>query len=388
MKRDGYQSLFRKLYLRIIAMKINGKDFRSVWYPDDRKDCICIIDQRRLPHFFETETLASVEDAERAIREMHLRGAPLIGIAAAYGMYFAALACEDFANLREAMLNAERFLNAARPTAVNLAWATDRVKNRILAEQSLEDAQNAALAEAEAIAREDAEQCRYIGVHGLSILKELSSERKDALNLLTHCNAGWLACMDYGTATAPIYLAQDAGIKLHVWVDETRPRNQGANLTAWELGQHGVPHTVITDNAGGLLMQRGMVDVVITGCDRAARNGDAANKIGTYLKALAARAHNIPFYVALPSTTFDWKLEQGVGHIEIEERDPDEIHYVWGLSDGAIKPARITPEDSPAANYGFDITPAELITGFITERGVCAASSESLKTLFPEKFIS
>lgn len=366
-------------------MKIDGQDFQSVWFPEGLNDQISIIDQRSLPHFFQTETLASVEEVELAIREMHLRGAPLIGIVAAYGMYFAALKAPAFDRLPSLLEAAEKKLNGARPTAVNLAWATRRMKNRILAEKTLHNACEAALNEANSIATEDAEQCRNIGMHGLDILKALYKNKGGVLNILTHCNAGWLACMDYGTATAPIYLAHDAGMPLHVWVDETRPRNQGANLTAWELGRHGVPHTVVADNAGALLMQRGLVDVVITGCDRAAVNGDAANKIGTHLKALAARAHGLPFYVALPSTTFDWDLERGVGQIEIEERSPDEIHFVWGLSQGQIVPVRITPEGSTAANFGFDITPAEYITGFITEKGFCPASREGVRSLFPEK---
>jgi methylthioribose-1-phosphate isomerase len=371
-------------------MKVSEKHYRTIWTSEGDRPTVRIIDQRYLPHRFVVEDIASVEEMAVAIKDMHLRGAGLIGAAAGYGMYLAALAAprtspEAFlASLRR---SGER-LKATRPTAVNLEWAVER---QLAAAQTAAGSGPAsriaaALDTARAIADEDAEFCRRIGEHGLPLIRQIA-ERKGAepVNILTHCNAGWLAFVDYGTATSPIYAAHDAGLRVHVWVDETRPRNQGARLTAWELGQHGVPHTVIADNAGGHLMQHGQVDLVITGADRVTYTGDAANKIGTYLKALAARDNGVPFYVALPSSTFDWKIRDGVREIPIEERNSDEVCFMEGEYGGEIVQVRITPKDSPAANYGFDVTPARLISGLITERGVCAASEAGVLALFPEK---
>jgi methylthioribose-1-phosphate isomerase len=277
-------------------------------------------------------------------------------------------------------------LKAARPTAVNLAWAVERALAAAEAADTPEARVEITRALAAEIAEEEVENCRRIGEHGARLIRALSEKRGGApVNVLTHCNAGWLACVEWGTATAPVYAAFEAGVEVHVWVDETRPLNQGARLTAWELGQKGVPHTVITDNAGGHLMQHGMVDLVIVGTDRTTHTGDVANKIGTYLKALAARDNEIPFYVALPSSTFDWKMRDGLAEIPIEERDPDEVRYIQGLVDGEIRSVRLPPAQSPAGNYAFDVTPARLVTGFITERGICGASEAEIRRLFPDK---
>ena len=371
-------------------MKVRGKHYRTIWIREDERQTVRIIDQRYLPHRFVIEDLRSVDDAATAIREMHVRGAGLIGAAAGYGMYLAALSAprksrDAFtASLRE---SAEA-LKATRPTAVNLEWAVGRVLSAVEATGAEPDAWiQQAYETAQAIAEEDAEYCRRIGEHGKGIIQQLHQRKGgEAVHILTHCNAGWLAFVDYGTATSPIYAAHDAGIPVHVWVDETRPRNQGARLTAWELGEHGVEHTVIVDNAGGHLMQHARVDLVLTGADRVTYTGDVANKIGTYLKALAARDNGLPFYVALPSSTFDWQIQDGVREIPIEERNPDEVRFIEGEYDGKIVQALVPPRASPAANFGFDVTPARLITGLITERGICAASEAGVRTLFPEKF--
>ncbi len=373
-------------------MKVGGKHYRTIWIAEGDRPMVRIIDQRYLPHRFVVEDLASVEEMAVAIKDMHLRGAGLIGAAAGYGMYLAALAAprasrEAFlASLRE---SGER-LKKTRPTAVNLEWAVGRALQAV--EAAAEEGSGpdgwiaAARAAAQAIADEDAGFCRRIGEHGLPLIRRIAEGKGgEPVNILTHCNAGWLAFVDYGTATSPIYAAHDAGLRVHVWVDETRPRNQGARLTAWELGQHGVPHTVIADNTGGHLMQHGLVDLVITGADRVTYTGDAANKIGTYLKALAARDNGVPFYVALPSSTFDWKIRDGVRGIPIEERNSEEVLFVEGECGGEIVQVRVPPKDSRAANYGFDVTPARLISGLITERGVCAASEAGVLALFPEK---
>jgi methylthioribose-1-phosphate isomerase len=341
-----------------------------------------IIDQRHLPHRFVIEELRTVSQVAVAIREMHVRGAGLIGATAGYGMYLAALA--DASD--EALERAAALLKATRPTAVNLAWAVDRQLRAVHAVHPVQGRAAAALATAQAIADEDAEWCRQIGAHGLPLLREISVRKSGApVNVLTHCNAGWLAFVDHGSATAPIYAAHDAGIAVHVWVDETRPRNQGAKLTAWELGEHGVPHTIVADNAGGHLMQHGLVDAVIVGTDRTTRTGDVANKIGTYLKALAAHDNGVPFYVALPSSSFDWSMRDGVREIPIEERGADEVKHADGWHDGRTIEVRIAPESSSAANYGFDVTPSRLVTALITERGVCRADEESILALFPEQ---
>ena len=370
-------------------MNVYGKHYRTIWVKEDDETVIRIIDQRYLPHKFVIEDVSTVNEMARAIKDMHVRGAGLIGAAAGYGMYIAALSAprdsvEEF--LSSLAADGEK-LKATRPTAVNLEWAVARqleaVKN---AGRSIEAKLEAVLKTANEIADEDADFCRRIGEHGVSIIEEISRRKNgDQVNILTHCNAGWLAFVDYGTATAPIYAAHDRGINVHVWIDETRPRNQGARLTAWELGQHGVPHAVIADNVGGHLMQHGLVDMVITGSDRTTYTGDVCNKIGTYLKALAAGDNNIPFYVALPSSTFDWRMRDGVKEILIEERDDAEIKYIEGLHEGDIKKVLLTPEASSVVNYAFDVTPARLITGLITERGVCDASEEGVLGLYPEK---
>ncbi|MEX0329961.1 MAG: S-methyl-5-thioribose-1-phosphate isomerase [Puniceicoccaceae bacterium] len=367
-------------------MIVDGQHFRTIWpHPEDERS-IRIIDQRLLPHAFVIEDIWSVEAMATAIRDMHVRGAGLIGASAGYGMYLAAIEARGKLDFMEHLTAAGEQLKATRPTAVNLAWAVDRQLQAMAGVSTAQQAVEIARETAKAIADEDAEYCRNIGLHGLELIKDISQRKRGhPVNILTHCNAGWLAFVDYGSATAPIYAAHDAGIPVHVWVDETRPRNQGAQLTAWELGKHGVPHTVIVDNAGGHLMQHGLVDMVITGTDRTTFTGDVANKIGTYLKALAAKDSGIPFYVALPSSTFDWEMEDGVAEIPIEQRDATEVTHVQGVLDGETKQVRITPERSPAANYAFDVTPARLVTGLITERGVCQAKRESVLDLFPEQ---
>jgi methylthioribose-1-phosphate isomerase len=359
------------------TMNINGKHYRTIWeHPKDEK-VIQIIDQRPLPHKFVIENLYSVSDFCRAIKDMHVRGAGLIGATAGYGMYMATLESENEEDLKE---SAEK-LKATRPTAVNLQWAVDRQLKEIL---SSENKIQTALKVARDIADEDAAFCKQLGLHGLELIEEIAKKKDGVVNILTHCNAGWLAFVDYGSATAPIYAAHDKGIKVHVWVDETRPRNQGARLTAWELGQHGVPHTIIPDNVGGHLMQHGKVDLVIVGTDRTTYTGDVANKIGTYLKALAAKDNDVPFYVALPSSSFDWTIKDGVKEIPIEERGDTEVKYIQGLHDDELKKVLLTPKESPATNFAFDVTPARLVTGLITERGVCDANEKSILELYPD----
>lgn len=362
-------------------MNVDGKHYRSIWF-DQQSQLVNIIDQRWLPHEFRVATLTTQDEFAVAIKEMWVRGAPLIGATAAYAMA-AALKVDP----SDKALNAAwDKLHATRPTAINLRWALDRCRAALLP-QPEKDRATKALQLAHEIADEDVEICRNIGLHGLDLIREIA-ERKasnEPVQLLTHCNAGWLATVDYGTATSPMYHAFDAGIPIHVWVDETRPRNQGA-LTAWELGKHGVSHCYVTDNAGGHLMQRGQVDLVIVGTDRTAANGDVCNKIGTYLKALAAHDNNVPFYVALPSPTIDWTINDGINEIPIEERDEKEVTHIMGTaSGGGIDTVRVTPEHTRGANPAFDVTPSRLITGLITERGVCDASSEALATLFPDR---
>lgn len=367
-------------------MNIQGKNYRTIWLTDGERS-ISIIDQRYLPHQFVIEELRTVTDVATAIRDMHLRGAPLIGVAAAYGMYLAAMEAESKDNFDEHLLASAELLKATRPTAVNLQRAVDLIITITSACKSMHDKIVAAKEIARGILEEDLAACKRIGEHGAAIIEEISKKKNgERVNILTHCNAGWLACVDYGTATSPIYEAAAKGIDVHVWVDETRPRNQGAALTAWELLNQGIPHTVIADNTGGHLMQHGMVDLVLTGADRVTRSGDAANKIGTYLKALAAHDNGIPFYVAFPSSTFDWNLRDGISEIRIEERSPDEVKYVQGWSDEEIKKVLVTPANSPALNYGFDVTPARLISGLITEEGVCKASEHDILQLYPGKF--
>ena len=363
-------------------MNVAGRHYRTIWLAEDG-GAVDIIDQRWLPHAFRVATLRTIDDVAVAIRDMWVRGAPLIGVTAAYGM---AIRMREDAS--DAALDAAwKTLHETRPTAINLRWALDEMRG-LLRPLPPEERAAAAYRRAAEIADEDVELNRGIGRHGLEIIRSLAARKKpgEPVNILTHCNAGWLATVDYGTATAPIYLAAEEGIPVHVYVDETRPRNQGAYLTAWEMAGHGVPHTLIVDNAGGHLMQRGAVDMVIVGTDRTTARGDVCNKIGTYLKALAAKDNGVPFYVALPSPTIDWTVSDGVAEIPIEERSPDEVTLVWGLSEnGEVERVRISPEASPAANPAFDVTPARLVTGLITERGVAEASSEGLRRLFPER---
>jgi methylthioribose-1-phosphate isomerase len=362
-------------------MKINGTPYRSVWVDEHDHWAVRIIDQTKLPWSVEILRLTTLAETAHAIRSMQVRGAPLIGAVAAYGL---ALALRADASA-EGMERAANLLAATRPTAVNLAWALARMLT-VLRNTREADRVERAYAEALAIADEDARQNETIGEHGLPLIADAAHAKAGAtVNVLTHCNAGWLATVDWGTALAPIYKAHDAGINVHVWVDETRPRNQGAALTAFELGKHGVNHTVISDNAGGHLMQHGRVDMVIVGADRVTRSGDAANKIGTYLKALAARDNGVPFYVALPSSTIDWTIDDGVASIPIEERATTEVTTVTGRAmDGSIATVRVTPTGSAAANPAFDVTPHRLVTGLITERGRCAATREGLAELFGE----
>jgi methylthioribose-1-phosphate isomerase len=362
-------------------MKVAGRPMRTIWLAADGKS-VEIIDQTRLPHELVIARLARLDDAARAIRDMQVRGAPLIGATAAYGM---ALAIAENPS-DDVIEHAAATLAATRPTAVNLAWAIAEMR-RVLAELPPERRFAAALARAGAIAEEDVAINRAIGEHGLPLIEAVfrTRNRSGPVQILTHCNAGWLATVDWGTALAPIYRAHGQGVPLHVWVDETRPRNQGASLTAWELGQHGVPHTVIADNAGGHLMQQGEVDLCIVGTDRTTAIGDVANKIGTYLKALAAHDNGVPFYVALPSPTIDWDIEDGA-RIPIERRDPREVTHIAGWTEaGGRAEVRLTPADSPAANFAFDVTPARLVTALVTERGRCPASRDGLLGLFPER---
>ncbi|MCK9907583.1 S-methyl-5-thioribose-1-phosphate isomerase [Microbacteriaceae bacterium K1510] len=363
-------------------MKIDGKPTRTIWVEADGA-AVGIVDQTQLPHRFVTARVATLDEAAHAIKSMQVRGAPLIGAAAAYGMWLALKA--DASD--EALERAYAVLHATRPTAINLKWALDEmvavVRNRPRGERAA-----AALKRANEIAEEDVAINQAIGRNGLKLIEDIAARKKngDRVNVLTHCNAGWLATVDWGTATAPIYMAHDKGLPIHVFADETRPRNQGASLTAWELNKHGVPHTVIPDNTGGHLMQHGLVDIVIVGTDRVTAQGDVCNKIGTYLKALAARDNNVPFYVALPSPTIDFTVSDGVAEIPIEQRGPEEVAMMTGKTkDGRIETVQIVPDGSAVANYAFDVTPARLVTGLITERGVLKAERAALKVAFPER---
>jgi len=360
-------------------MKINGKPYRTIWVAADGWS-VEVIDQTKLPHKLEIVALKSADDAAKAIKQMIVRGAPLIGATAAYGLAMALRADSSDENLEAACA----MLAETRPTAINLRWALNEVASAVR-NRPRDERVAAAYARASEICEEDVETCRRIGENGLLLLEEIAA-KKGKVNLLTHCNAGWLGCVDWGTALAPIYMAHDKGIDIHVWVDETRPRNQGASLSAFELSGHGVKHTIIPDNAGGHLMQDGQVDICIVGTDRVTANGDVANKIGTYLKALAAKDNDVPFHVALPHTTIDWTMPKGVGVIPIEERSADEVLKMTGrLPDGGLATVEIANPGSPAANPGFDVTPARLVTGFITERGRAAASEEGLLSLYPER---
>jgi len=378
--------LFKCLILNPeLKLKVNGKNYRTIWVKKDDNTTIQIIDQRQLPHMFVINDIKTVKQMAEAIRDMHVRGAGLIGAAAGYGMYLTTLEGLLSKNFDEYITSAARLLTDTRPTAVNLSWAVERQLEAIRQQKSDQDKIDTAFRTAADIADEDAEDGKNIGEFGLQLIKEIYSKKHgQCVNVLTHCNAGWLGFVDYGSALAPVYAAFNQGIDIHVWVDETRPRNQGARLTAWELLQQRVPHTIIADNVGGHLMQKGLVDIVIVGSDRTTYTGDVANKIGTYLKALAAKDNNVPFYVALPSSSIDWKIRDGLKEIMIEQRNEKEVKYIRGLCDNEIKEVLLTPKESPAANYAFDVTPAHLITGLITERGICKASEQDILKLFPE----
>jgi len=354
-------------------MLINGKPYRTIWF---EKNIVKIIDQTKLPHQFIVKDLRTVKESINAIKTMEVRGAPLIGATAAYGLVLSILEKNDQSFLRESSDG----LIASRPTAINLKWAVDRMMKKLSGVNSNEIL-TVALEEAKIITEEDVNFCKNIGLNGLKIIEDLARRKKDTVNILTHCNAGWLATIDWGTATSPIYHAHQKGIKVHIWVDETRPRNQGANLTSYELNEEGISNTIIADNTGGILMQRGQVDMCIVGTDRTLSTGDVCNKIGTYLKALAARDNNVPFYVAVPSSTIDWKIKD-FKEIPIEERDPKELSHIEGLdNDNKLQKILIYPEKSKALNLAFDVTPAKLVTGLITEKGVCEASEDGLKGL-------
>ena len=377
-------------------MKVGGQHIRTIWLHPTNERVVQLIDQRFLPHRFVVEDVSTVEQMADAIREMHVRGAGLIGASAGYGMYLAGLSQTGGCSAEEfdaGLSQAAEKLRATRPTAVNLAWAIERVRAGLADRAGLavkqtltvQEKVKLALCIAKQIAAEDEENCRMIGQHGVNLIEEIARAKNGKpVNILTHCNAGWLAFVDYGSALAPVYAAHDRGLPVHVWVDETRPRSQGSKLTAWELGQHGVPHTIIADSAGGHLMQRGAVDLVVVGSDRTTRAGDVANKIGTYLKALAAKDNKVPFYVALPSSSFDWAIRDG-SEIPIEERGAEEVKRAEGWRDGRMWEVSLAPESSPAANFGFDVTPRRLVTGLITERGVCKADEKSIVELFPEQ---
>jgi len=367
-------------------MNINNKPYHTIWLKDDDSEVVQLIDQTKLPFEFSIRDLSDYREMVMAIKDMWVRGAPLIGVAGAFGVYLACIEAFKQNKSKDFILKAAQELRETRPTAVNLMFAIDEMVNALNLVSDIEMMLNIARKKALELKQFELDNCYSIGKHGMELIKAISEKKNgEPVNILTHCNAGWLACIDYGTATAPIYLAHEAGIQVHVWVDETRPRNQGARLTAWELGQHGVQHTLIPDNTGGHLMQHGKVDMVIVGSDRTTVTGDVANKIGTYLKALAANDNNIPFYVALPSSTIDWTLNDGVKEIPIEQRSPDEVTYMEGVGENGVENVRICPEFSPVVNYGFDVTPARLVKGLITERGVCPANKEAILDLYPEK---
>jgi len=355
-------------------MKVEGKEYRTIWFDNN---VVKIIDQTKLPHQFIIKDLKKVKDATNAIKTMEVRGAPLIGATAAYGLVLAIIENNDQSFLKK---SAEDLISS-RPTAINLKWAVDRMMSKLSGVNS-DEILKIAINEANEICKEDIQFCKNIGLNGLKIIEEIANKKKDTVNILTHCNAGWLATIDWGTATSPIYQAHQKGVKVHVWVDETRPRNQGANLTSFEFNEEGISNTVITDNAGGILMQRGQVDMCIVGTDRTLSNGDVCNKIGTYLKALSAKDNKVPFYVALPSSTIDWSTKD---HklIPIEERNSEELSHVEGMDENnEIKKVRIYPQKSKSLNLAFDVTPAKLVTGLITEKGICEASEKGLKDLF------
>jgi methylthioribose-1-phosphate isomerase len=355
-------------------MNIEGKSYRTIWFENN---LVKIIDQTKLPHKFTIKDLKTIKDSINAIRTMEVRGAPLIGATAAYGLVLSIIEKNDLSYLKKSSED----LISSRPTAVNLKWAVDRMMKKLSGVNSNEILK-IALDEAKDIVEEDVNFCKNIGLNGLKIIEKIAKKKKDTVNILTHCNAGWLATIDWGTATSPIYQAHKKGIKVHVWADETRPRNQGANLTSYELNEEGIPNTIIADNTGGILMQRGQVDLCIVGTDRTLSNGDVCNKIGTYLKALAAKDNNVPFYVALPSSTIDWNIKDRK-NIPIEERNSEELSHIEGVDkDNKLQKVLIYPQKSKALNLAFDVTPAKYVTGLITEKGVCEASEQGLKGLF------
>ncbi len=366
-------------------MKIDNKHYRTIWEDFETGD-ITIIDQRILPHEFKTVVIESLDHAVEIIRDMYVRGAPLIGATAAYAMHIAAKQGPE-KKISDYMTEQGNILKQARPTAINLNWAVDEILRSVNGFDRKSDVVQISQDIARRICEEDVGFSRKIGTNGARLIEDIAIKKGGkTVNILTHCNAGWLATVDWGTATAPIYTAHKNGIDLHVWVDETRPRNQGAKLTAWELSQENVPNTLIVDNAGGHLMQHGMVDIVIVGSDRTTATGDVANKIGTYLKALASKDNSIPFYVALPSSSIDFKIQDGITEIPIEQRSQDEVLFVDGVANGKVHNVRITSEMTKAANYAFDVTPARLVDGLITERGICKADEDSIKAMFPDKF--
>jgi len=366
-------------------MQVEGKNYQTIWFHPSNNKKVQIINQQLLPFKFEIVDLQTPEEVIYAIQEMLVRGAPLIGATGAVGIYLASLQLQEGDNIIDVMNGFANKLKLSRPTAINLAFAIDEIMEEISDVNSIDEIQKITFAMANQRIELEREYCKKIGEHGIGIIEDISkSKAGKEVNILTHCNAGWLACIDYGTATAPIYLAHDKGIKVHVWVDETRPRNQGSKLTAWELGQHGVPYTIVADNTGGHLMQHGMVDLVIVGSDRTTRTGDVANKIGTYLKALAAYDNNIPFYAALPSSSFDFNLKNGVKEIPIEQRSSRELTHIHGIADKDIVEMCIVPENAQVANYGFDVTPAKFVKGLITERGICSANEKSIIKMFSD----
>lgn len=365
-------------------MKVNGTHYKTIWINEEDENVVQIIDQRNLPFEFVIEDIRTVDEMASAIKDMHLRGAGLIGAAAGMGMYIAALNA-DKADFDADMRRFAEQLNSTRPTAANLAWGIQRQLAAIAESESVEEKIRIAKKTAIEIAAEDEAFCRKIGEYGVKLIEDIAAEKGGRVNILTHCNAGWLAFADYGSATAPIYTAFEKGLDIHVWVDETRPRRQGGRLTAWELNQQGIPHTIITDGTSGHLMQHGEIDIVFVGADRVTFSGDAANKIGTYMVALAANDNDVPFYVAFPSSTFDWTIEDGVTGIPIENRDASEVSTMSGELDGKVETINIIPEGSVCANYAFDVTPRKFITGLITERGICAPNAESVLDFYPEK---
>jgi methylthioribose-1-phosphate isomerase len=364
-------------------MIVDGKQYQSIWQDPDNPEIVSIINQNLLPFEFRVEEMNNTGHALEAIKEMKVRGAPLIGVTGAFGVYLACIEALKKGKGITYVYERADLLRSARPTAVNLAWAVDSVLKRLAGFEDMGSMVEAAGKEAARLMEVEKDSCFRIGEYGQKLIEKKNRDKNGTVNILTHCNAGWLACVDYGTATAPIYLAHDRGIPVHVWVDETRPRNQGARLTAWELGKHGVPHTVIVDNAGGHLMQNGLVDMVIVGSDRTTRTGDVANKIGTYLKALAARDNRIPFYVALPSSSIDFSIRSGLDEIPIEERDPSEVLNMDGWTGKSQESFLVMPEGTDVSNFGFDITPSKLVTGLITEKGICEAGEEGIMGLFP-----